>query len=72
MLKWTLLKHFVKALNNEGVCFKYIQEKFPHLSAEKIKESVFVGPHIRKLIKDLQFLSTMVGVEKKHGFSLQK
>ena len=51
---------------------KYIQVKFPYMSAEKVKESVFVGPQIRKLTKDAQFLSAMTDVEKKHGFPLQK
>ena len=35
------------------------------MSAEKVKEGVFVGPQIRKLTKDAQFLSTMTDVEKK-------
>ena len=42
------------------------------MSAEKVKDDVFVGPQIRKLTKDTQFLSTMTDVEKKHGFPLQK
>ena len=45
-------KQFVKALNKEGACFRYIQDKFPNLSAEKVKQSVFVGPQIRTLTKD--------------------
>ena len=28
-IKLSLMKQFVKALNKEGACFKYIQEKFP-------------------------------------------
>ena len=63
-IKLGLMKQFVKALNKKGACFKYIQEKFPNLSAEKVREGVFVGPQIRKLTKDLQFLSTMTDVEK--------
>ena len=43
------MKQFVKALTKEGACFKYIQDKFPNLSAEKVKQGVFVGPQIRKL-----------------------
>ena len=60
-----LVKQFVKAFNKEGACFKYIQEKFFYMSAEKVKERVFVGPQIRKLTKDAQLLSTMTDVEKK-------
>ena len=63
-IKLDLMKQFVKALNKKNACFKYNQEKLPNLNAEKVKEDVFVGPQIRKLIKDLQFLSTMTNVEK--------
>ena len=66
------MKQFGKALNKEGACFKYIQEKFPYMSVQKDKEGVFAKPQIGKLTKDTQFLSTMTDVEKKHGFSLQK
>ena len=51
-----LMKQFVKALNKDA-CSKYIQEKFPCMSAEKVKESVLVGPQTRKLTKDAQYLS---------------
>ena len=63
-IKLGLMKQFVKALNKENACFKYIREKLPNLNAENVKEDVFVGPQIRKLTKDLQFLSTMTNVEK--------
>ena len=62
------MKQFIKALNKEVSCFKYVREKFPFMSVEKVKEGVFIGPQIRKLTKDAQFLSTMTDVEKKHGF----
>ena len=62
------MKQFVKALNKEAACFKCIPEKFPYMSAEKVKESVIVGPQIRKLTKDAQFLSTMTNVEKNLAF----
>ena len=35
-IKVGLMKQFVNALNKDA-CFKYIQEKFPYMSAEKIK-----------------------------------
>ena len=60
-----LMKQFVKALNKEGACFKYIQEKFSYIRAETVKEGVFVAPQIRKLTKDAQFLSTMTDMENK-------
>ena len=35
-IKLGLMKQLVKALNKEGACFKYIQEKFSYMSAEKV------------------------------------
>ena len=32
----------VKALDKQGSCFQYIAEKFPNLSAEKVKEEIFL------------------------------
>ena len=37
-IKLGLMKQFVKALNNEDACFKYIREKFHYMSAERVKE----------------------------------
>ena len=71
-IKLDLMKQIVKTLNEEGACFKYIQKKFPYMIAEKVKEGVYVGPQIKKLTKDIQFLSPMTDVEKKHGFLLLK
>ena len=69
-IKLGLIKQLVKTLSKESVCSKYIQEKFLYISAEKVKEGVFVGSPSRKLTKDAQFLSAMTDVEKKHGFLL--
>jgi hypothetical protein len=54
-IKLGLMKQFVKALDKEGNCFKYICNKFTSLSYEKVKEGVFVGPQIRKLLLDTNF-----------------
>jgi hypothetical protein len=37
---------------------------FPHLLKAKLNEGVFVGPDIRKLIFDEDFLLTMTQVER--------
>ena len=55
-IKLGFMKQLVKALNKEDAWFKYIQEKFPNLSAEKVKEGVFVGPQIGKLNKHPDFV----------------
>lgn len=51
-LKLGIMKQFVKALPNDGAAFLYLRKKFPGLSDAKVKEGVFVGPDIRKLMKD--------------------
>ena len=63
-IKLGLMKQFVKALPWEGEGFTYLCRKFPGLSDAKIKEGVFVGPDIRKLMKD-ENLETCLGEAKK-------
>lgn len=63
-IKLGLMKQFVKALSKEGECFKYICYKFSRLSEAKLKEGVFIGPDIRKLLKDEVFETKMEEVEK--------
>ena len=63
-IKLGLMKQFVKALNKDGNCYKYICKKFPGISDAKVKEGIFVGPQIRKLISDTLFEETMTDTEK--------
>ncbi|QQP53101.1 Uncharacterized protein FKW44_005452 [Caligus rogercresseyi] len=58
-IKLGLMKQFVKALDKDGDCFKYICDAFPGLSIEKKKAGIFYGPQIRKLMKDGLFVSSM-------------
>jgi len=51
-------------MNRDGQAFKYLKEKFPRLSEAKIKEGVFIGPQIRKLLKDEHFDQILRGFEK--------
>lgn len=62
-IKLGLMKQFVKALSKSGNCLQYLCQKFPHISEEKLKEGIFVGPDIRRLMTDENFLSTMNEVE---------
>ena len=64
-IKLGLIKQFVKALDKNGDCFKYICNAFPGLSDEKLKAGVFNGPDIRKLVKDPDFVNSMNDVEKR-------
>ena len=53
------MKQFVKALNKEGECFKYLCTKFSRLSYDKVRAGIFDGTQIRHLLKDQEFISTM-------------
>ena len=62
-IKLGLMKQFVKALNKEGSCFKYIYWKFLGLSNEKLEAGIFDGPQIRMLMKYSDFTSHMNNIE---------
>ncbi|GBO06096.1 hypothetical protein AVEN_245217-1 [Araneus ventricosus] len=64
-IKLGLMKQFVKALPKEGECFKYLCDQFPGLSEAKLKEGVFIGPDIRKIMKDENFETKMETNERK-------
>ena len=49
------MKDFVKALHKKGAAFQHFFAVFPGLSAAKLKESIFVGPQIRDVLKDTDF-----------------
>jgi hypothetical protein len=57
------MKQSVKAWP-KGECFKYLCKKFPGLSDAKLKEGIFVGPDIRKLLSDNLLETTMKTVER--------
>ncbi|GBN54673.1 hypothetical protein AVEN_155205-1 [Araneus ventricosus] len=60
-----LMKQFIKSLPKVGECFRYLCSKFPKLSEAKLKEGVFTGPDIRKLLSDSLFSETMGGQGKR-------
>ena len=63
-IKLGMMKQFVKALPKDRETFKYLSSKFPRLPEAKVKEGVFVGPDIRKLMKDNNFENVMNDVER--------
>lgn len=67
-IKLGLIKQFVKSMPRDGDCFRYLCYKFPKLSEAKLKEGVFTGPDIRKLLSDPLFVETMEKRKKKHSF----
>lgn len=60
-IKLGLFKNLVKALQRNGnsLAFEHLKKIFPNLSNAKINEGVFVGPQIRKILKDTNFGSTL-------------
>ena len=59
-----MMKQFMKALPKDGETFKYLSSKFLRLFEAKLKEGVFVGSDIRKLMKDNNFENVMNYVER--------
>ena len=68
-IKLGLMKQFVKALDTDGNCFKYLCESFPALSYDKIKAGVFDGTQIRQLMKDNPFPNSMNETERQAWLS---
>ncbi|GBN17623.1 hypothetical protein AVEN_171133-1 [Araneus ventricosus] len=58
-IKLGLMKQFIKSLPKYGECFRYLCYEFPKLSEAKLKEGVFTGPDIRKLLSDSLLSETM-------------
>lgn len=56
-------------MDKNGPGFQYLKNKFPSLSDAKIKEGIFVGPDVRKLMKDPEFLAVLNDVEKEAWLS---
>ena len=63
-IKLGMIKQFVKALAKDVKTFKYLSSKIPRLSKAKLKGGVFVGPDIRKLMKDNNFENVMNNGER--------
>jgi len=59
-----MMKQFVKALERNSPCFQYLCTKFSSLSHTKIREGIFDGPQIPKLMMDNSFTDTMTEIEE--------
>ena len=62
-IKLDLLKNFVKALDQDGCGFRYLQ-KFSAKSEAKLKAGIFIGSEIRKLINDKLYEENLNSLEK--------
>jgi len=63
-IKFGLMKQFCKLLRRDGDCWKMLLSKFPNMSEGKLKEGIFVGPDIRKLMADALFSKSMNVTDK--------
>jgi hypothetical protein len=63
-IKLGLIKIFVKAMDQNGAGFMYLENKYPRISDAKIKEGVFVASQIRELIQKVKFEDQLSEVEK--------
>ncbi|UYV73752.1 hypothetical protein LAZ67_11000718 [Cordylochernes scorpioides] len=62
-IKLGLIKNFVKAMDRNASGFAYLKQKNSSISEAKIKEGIFVGPQIRELQQDGNFLNSLNEVE---------
>ena len=69
-IKLGLIKQFIKAIDKEGECFKYICRKFSSVTMEKLKAGILDGPQIRELMRDdtLQDVMTLDERNAWHAF----
>ena len=58
-----LMTQFVKALDKNGDCFRYIRSRFPGTSYEKVRAGIFDGPQMRTPIRNPAFVLHMTVVE---------
>ena len=58
-IKLGLMKNFVKGMDTTGEGFKYLRRMFPGLSDAKLKEGIFIGPQIKKVMSDHCFLEKL-------------
>lgn len=65
-IKLGLFKQFAKAVISNGNenAFKHLKTLFPRISEAKIKEGIFNGPQIRKLMADSTFETSLSKKEK--------
>ena len=71
-IKLSLMKNFVKGMDKTGCGFEYVRNKFPNVSDANIKEGIFIGPQIRQLMQDRQFVEDLNETEKNAWFLLRE
>jgi hypothetical protein len=66
-IKLGLIKILVKVMNKEIKEFAYLKQKFHKTSKVKMKEGIFVGPQINKLIEENDFSTKLNATERRLG-----
>jgi len=51
-------------MDQNGDDFRHLQTLFPPLSVNKVKEGIFIEPHIRRIIRDPVFISKLNTIER--------
>jgi hypothetical protein len=59
-----MMKQFVKASHRNTPCFQHLCTKFSSLSRAKIREGMFDGPQIGKVMMNDSFTDTMSEIEE--------
>jgi len=62
----------VKGMDKTGRRFEYVRNNFPNVSDAKIKEGIFIDPHIRELMQDKQFDEDLNETERNAWLSFKK
>jgi len=62
-IKLGLMKQFVKAMDKTSPGFLFLKQKFPTISENKIKEGIFIGPQITKIMANNEFENILSEVE---------
>lgn len=58
-------------MDQDGAAFWRLRVIFPKFSDAELKEGIFVGPQIRKVMKDEQFTELLNDLERKPGTYLR-
>jgi len=71
-IKLGLMKNFVKGMDKTSRRFEYMRNKFPNVRDAIVKESIFIGPQIRKLMQDKQFDEDLNKTERSAWLSFKR
>jgi len=61
-----------ESMDKTGRGFQYVRNKFPNVSDAKIKEGIFIGPQIRELMQDKEFIEDLNETERKAWLSFKR